>query len=165
MNKLSNHIVRKLPAFTLPELVVGMLLMAIIFSFISMVYLIFTRQASLQLATGRTMQEYLATRHSLQYDLERAAVVYYNTSSDNFIFRTTTSDSIAYRFDATGILRSRAGHTDTLQPGATIIEKTFENDSLFLIKTITLEYTGRFNQCHMYLQKKYAIADLLNQHP
>jgi len=164
MNKLFYHIARKQPAFTLPEMVVGMLLMAILFSFISMVYLLFVRQANRQLDTGRAMQEYISNRHTLQYDLDNASAIYYNSPDNQFIFRTKASDTIIYLFDKRGILRHCAGHTDTLQPGATLIGKTFARDSLMLVNSITLEYAGRFRECRMNLYKQYAIADLLNEH-
>jgi type II secretory pathway pseudopilin PulG len=169
MNKVSDNMARKLPAFTLPELVVGMLLMSIVFSFISMVYLIFSRQAGKLLETNRYTNEYRATRRVVRYDFEKAVGVYYNTTANSFILKTFTSsgktDSIVYSFHAKGIVRSHAGHTDTLQPGATVIDKTFVSDTLLLINHITLEQTGRFNNGRLYLQKKYAITDLLNQRP
>src|SRR5688572_19321926 len=107
MNNRISHMARTLPAFTLPEMVVGMLLMAILFSFISMVYLIFSRQAGRLLDTNRYSNEYRATRHILRYDFEKAAGVYYNELGRNFILRVNApsakTDTIIYHFDGRGI--------------------------------------------------------------
>ncbi|ANH80030.1 hypothetical protein A8C56_02685 [Niabella ginsenosidivorans] len=166
MRSLKKKFSHTLNAFTLPELVVSMLLMAILFGVIATMYMIITRQSRRNFETNRFFTEYFTTKKIMQNDMEKATGVTAETDPERIIIQIKASngtlETISYQVDSNYILRNIGVRTDTLKPGGRITNRTIVNDTLPLITGIRLQHRYKGQLFYTYLQKKYATDDLLN---
>ncbi|MCF3107864.1 hypothetical protein LL912_03645 [Niabella sp. CC-SYL272] len=156
---------RRIPAFTLPELVIGLLLMAILFGVIATVYMILARQSGHYFAGNRFFTDYYITKKLLQRDIEKARTVKLDPERNQLILQTKTgnhSRTTVYQLDTAFIVRTEPGRSDTLRPGAGIVAQRPINDSTPLLVYLKLRHRYRDQYFYTYLQKRYAKADLLN---
>ncbi|WP_090391219.1 type II secretion system protein [Niabella drilacis] len=156
---------RKIPAFTLPELVVGLLLMAILFGVIATVYMILARQSAHYFTTHRFFTGYYLTKKQLQQDFEKARSIRLDAEHHQLILREEKGvalKTITYRLDTAFIVRSDGDRSDTLYPGARIAAQRYLNDSTPLLVSIKLQHRYGTQYFHTSLGKHYAQADLLN---
>ncbi|MGJ7030932.1 hypothetical protein [Niabella hirudinis] len=165
MHSLKKIYSRRIPAFTLPELVIGLLLMAILFGVIATVYMILSRQSAHYFAGNRFFTDYYITKKLLQRDFEKARTVKLDPERNQIILQTKTGNALkttVYQLDTAFIVRTEPGRADTLRPGAGIAAQRNVNDSTPLLATLKLRHRYREQYFYTYLQKRYARADILN---
>lgn len=154
----------KIPAFTLPELVVGLLLMAILFSVLATVYTILGNQSAHYFATNRFFTDYYITKKQLQQDFEKARTIRLNPAFNQIILQNNkgiTLNTIVYQLDSAFIVRTYQGRSDTLLPGAWIAAQRNVNDTSSLLAFLKLQHHYGAQPFYTFLQKRYARTDIL----
>lgn len=165
MHSLKKIYGRRIPAFTLPELVIGLLLMAILFGVIATVYMILSRQSAHYFTGNRFFTDYYITKKLLQRDFEKARTVKLDPERNQIILQKKTGSMLTttvYQLDTAFIVRTEQGQTDTLRPGAGIVAQRHLNDSTPLLSALKLQHRYRAQYFYTYLQKRYARADILS---
>lgn len=139
--------------------------MAILFSIIATVYGIFSRQSGSYFATNRFFTGYYITKKILQRDFEKANTIRLNPEQDKIILQIKNEANrrtVIYELDTAFIVRTDAGRSDTLYPGAWIAAKSNVNDSTSLLGFIKLRHRYHTQYFYTYLRKRYARADILS---
>lgn len=154
---------KKIPAFTIPELVVSMLLMSILFGIIATVYMIITKQSQRNYAITQIFTEYISTKKVMQNDFDQAttATLGQLNKISLRIFAQNQPITITYEIDSLYILRRIDEKTDTLLPGAVITQTTIVADTIPLLTTLKLSHLYKGLHFSSILEKKYAVSDLL----
>ncbi|MBO9620910.1 MAG: type II secretion system protein [Niabella sp.] len=154
-----------LPAFTLPELVVSLLLMAILFGIIATVYMIFSGQSRRSFETNRFFSEYSTTKKILQNDFEKARMIRFDTDGKSLLLQETDHKNnpvvVRYQLDSSYLIRTTGERADTLHPGGLLAGRTIVQDTLPLVTFIKLQHRWHGQVFYTYLQKNYALAELL----
>lgn len=165
MRILKKIYTRKIPAFTLPELVIGLLLMAILFGVIATVYMILSRQSGRYFTGNRFFTDYYLTKEILQRDVAKAATLRLNPERNQIILQVkkdTLLATVIYQLNTAFIVRMEPGRSDTLRPGAWIAAQRHVNDSSLLLAALKLQHRYHTQDFYTHLQKRYASAELLN---
>lgn len=154
-----------LPAFTLPEIVVSLLLIAILFATGSTIYTIINKQASSILHKNSFYADYYITKQALKNDFAKPGII---TLSDDhtrlkidYFCGATPPCSITYLLDSLAITRMEGEKKDTLHPGATIAAIYLLNDSLPLVSTIALRSWYKNTPVYTQLVKHYSAEEII----
>lgn len=156
---------RKFAAFTLPEVIVSMLLTAILLTTASVIYMILSRQFQATEAKNRFYSDYYTTHKMIDSELEKAFFVLAGDSENTIELqmkrRDANNDPIFYEMYQDYILRTKGERTDTLQPGGIITAFKTLSDTLPLITQIKIEY--RYQQLIFFAnhKKNYAAEQIL----
>ena len=162
--KIKNIFVAKADAFTLPELVVSMLIMAILFTFGASVYMILLRQSQGIYKKNSFYSDYFVTKKAMERDVEQAFLI--TVSDENTVLRLQQADQpaasdIFYKIDTGYIVRVKGESSDTLLPGGKIAAIEKLNDSIPLIRLLTIQHYYNQKPFYTHLQKNYSSEQLL----
>ncbi|WP_300600656.1 hypothetical protein [Niabella sp.] len=165
MCSLKKTVTRRIPAFTLPELVIGLLLMAILFGVIATVYMILARQSGHYFAGNRFFTDYYVTKKLLQRDVEKANTVRLDPERNQLILQMKSGPAFTttvYQLDTAFFVRTDPDGSDTLRPGASIAARRYVSDSSTLVASLKLQHRYQAQYFYTYLQKRYARSEILN---
>ncbi|MFT4093085.1 MAG: prepilin-type N-terminal cleavage/methylation domain-containing protein [Niabella sp.] len=156
-----------MPAFTLPEMVVTLFLTGILFMTALTVYMITNSQSKLVLDRNNFYADYFITKKALKNDFTQPGPVTISEDKRSMTIvpqhpTDNTPQKITYLFDSSYIVRSAGEITDTLLPGAEIVDIGFARDSVPLVNFIRLRSSYKGKSFFTYLQKNYAAEELLS---
>jgi type II secretory pathway component PulJ len=153
----------RVPAFTILEMVITMMISALIMGFALTAYLLILRaNASIQQKNGWTV-EVLQLDKTIQRDIDRGLKVLKTT---NGIMITDSADSVSYAFNAAYIVRiSRRIDTTKLQ--VEDLQTVFEQQPAEkgLVDEISFKVTCNQQTIFLIFHKYYSSADLFNNTP
>lgn len=165
MNSQKNSLQKKWNAFTLPEVMVGLLLMVVVYTFAATAWSIYARRAASIFATEREAAEQLVACRLLQTDLNQAFEVWMHGDGKLLHLRRVgyfrDTERISYIFAPRYMLRTRNGVEDTLRPGARLVSTGLLHDTLPLVCSITLEFDLGGREIRNVFRKEYALADII----
>lgn len=158
---------KKLPAFTLPEMVISLLIMSIVFATGLTIYTIINKQVRSMEEKNSFYTDYFMTKSVLQRDFTRPGVV---TVSDDLKKLTITSSNssaaagstLDIYLDSAYLLRAEGDRVDTLRPGAIIENIGFMQDTLPLVRFVKMRTIYHQKPFFTYLQKDYSAAEMLS---
>lgn len=158
---------KKLQAFTLPEIVISLLIMSILFATGFAVYMIVNKQVRSMEEKNSFYTDYFLTKSVLKRDFTRPGLI--TISEDRKIISIKMSDDgrtsnqpLEIQLDSAYILRAEGDRIDTLKPGATIESIGFMQDTLPLVKFIKMRTIYNQKPFFTYLQKDYSAAEILS---
>lgn len=156
---------KKLRAFTIPELVVSLLLISVLFMTGFAIYMIMQKQANNLTAKNNFYTDYFITKSVLQRDFSEPGII--TVSGDRRIVQIkaerndSTTSQVTLLFDSAYILRTQGDQIDTLLPGAVIEQTHFLQDTLALVDFIKIRSAYNKKNIFTYLEKDYSAAELL----
>ena len=157
----------KLIAFTLPEIVISLLLISILFTIGLTIYMIVSKQGSLLSEKNSFYADYAVTKQALKNDFSKPGAV--TVSDDKTAINIQYEDGkrgvslqITYLLDSARTIRMAGDNTDTLQPGGIIVGTQTVSDSLPLVNVIKICSWYKDKPFFTYLQKNYSAEELLS---
>ncbi|MCH5718174.1 PulJ/GspJ family protein [Niabella hibiscisoli] len=165
MNPTCYH--KKLSAFTLPEMVISLLIMSIVFATGFAVYMIVNKQVRNMEEKNSFYTDYFLTKSVLQRDFSRPGLI---TISDDRKKLTISAPGggansdqpLEIYLDSNYVLRAQGDRIDTLKPGATIESISFMQDTLSLVTFVKMRTIYHQKAFFTYLQKDYSAAEMLS---
>ncbi|PCH68432.1 MAG: hypothetical protein COC06_09540 [Bacteroidales bacterium] len=150
----------KIPAFTLVEITIVLLLSMMVIGIVSLGYRHFEQYRSLQRQSSVKLSEVLLMHNRFLNYFERAKIIEENTEEKQLIFK----DSVAFascRFEEGGIVFLQAGNKDTLRMKIhNLIIRSVNN--LHLIDRLSFELGENEKLLSFDYKKDYARALLFN---
>jgi len=158
---------KKLPAFTLPEMVISLLIMSILFATGWAVYMIVNKQARSMEEKNSFYTDYFLTKSVLQRDFTRPGLVTVSDDRKKLTITPTHDEaaaksSLSIYLDSAYLLRTEGDRVDTLKPGAIIENISFMQDTLPLVQFIKMRTIYNQRSFFTYLQKDYSAAEILS---
>jgi len=155
----------KLPAFTIVELMVVLLLSAIVFGAAMMVIQILQQQRYIQEAEHKEVLKIEQLTTLLKKDAYESKRMYRDNQQLLFEY---TDYSIRYTFDKTSVCRtilSIDNHSDTFKLPTNILETRWKNQAVTTGKIDAAHWESRFFEqpYHLSLNKQYDHKTLLEQ--
>ncbi len=165
MKKRFAYKTKTVAAFTLPEVVVSMFLMAILFTVGTFIYMIISQQFRVSAEKNRFYSDYYVTQKVMRSDMEKAFTA--TITDDNTVVTlqmrrdAAAAETILYKMDSAYILRVQGERADTLLPGGIIAAYKTLNDSIPLVNYVKIEHRYGQKPFFTYLEKKYAAEQIL----
>lgn len=158
---------KRLAAFTLPEIVISLLIMSILFATGFAVYMIVNREVRSMEEKNRFYTDLFLTKSVLQRDFSRPGLI---TVSEDYKKLTIAAPRggalpeppLEFFLDSAFILRAQGDQVDTLKPGAIIDRIGFMQDTLPLVEFIKMRTLFHQKPFFTYLQKYYSAAEVLS---
>lgn len=157
---------KNIAAFTLPEVVISMLLVAILFTFATVIYMIIFQQFQTSAEKNSFYSDYYVTEKIMRSDMEEAFTV--KVTNDKTILKlqmkrgAVVANNIIYKMDSAYILRVLGERADTLLPGGTIAAYKTLDDTIPLVNYIKIQHRYQQKAFFTYLEKKYAAEQMLS---
>ena len=158
---------KKLNAFTLPEMVISLLIMSVLFAMGFAIYMIVNKQVRGMEEKNSFYADYFLTKSVLKRDFTRPGLITISDDRSKLSIviprNEPANDSpLEIIFDSAYILRAQGDRVDTLKPGATIESIGFMQDTLPLVQFLKIRTIYHQKPFFTYLQKDYSAAELLS---
>jgi type II secretory pathway pseudopilin PulG len=169
MKKRFAYKTKTVAAFTLPEVVVSVFLMAILFTVGTFIYTIISQQFRVSAEKNRFYSNYYVTQKVMRSDMGKAFTA--TVTDDNTVINlqmnrdAAAAETILYKMDSAYILRVQGERTDTLLPGGTIAAYKTLSDTIPLANYIKIEHRYGQRPFFTYLEKHYASEQILSYNP
>jgi|SRR3954462_5248529 prepilin-type N-terminal cleavage/methylation domain-containing protein len=152
---------KKLPAFTLMELLIGMIISSIVISFGYMAYQLVNEQyLSYKTMKGKLME---TTQFNTTFadDIDNAEIV--SSEENKIILRNKNAPELEYEFLPASIVRKRSELTDTFKIATTNIKQSFlfPEDNMFL-QQFSFEVNMLGEAEFFHFTKNYSSEILMN---
>ncbi|HEX8514820.1 MAG TPA: hypothetical protein VF868_01385 [Bacteroidia bacterium] len=156
---------KKLPAFTLLELTIGMMISSVIIGACYSGYIIVYKQFNSYRSVKQHMSEAVQFRNNLQNEFFMSANVSFKDHT--LVFHLKDSDMLQYEFLDTLVLRKTASVVDTFNIATASIKSgfVFNNDSIPMefINFISFDAVILKETQHLSFAKEYSAESLINK--
>ncbi|HMR85271.1 MAG TPA: hypothetical protein PKE30_19140 [Niabella sp.] len=158
---------KKLYSFTLPEMVISLLLISILFATGLTIYMIINNQINLIISRYTFYNDFFITKQVLKSDFAKpgTAIISKDSNRIDLNYRGMKEHhpaKISYLFDSSFILRIDGSRTDTLTPGGIISKIQLLTDSLPLLNSAKIESWYKGKAFHIQLEKTYSTEELFS---
>lgn len=158
---------KKLYSFTLPEIVISLLLISILFATGLTIYTIINNQINLIINRYKFYSDFFITKQVLKSDFAKpgTAIISEDSSRIDLNYggmKERHPAKISYLFDSSFILRIDGSRADTLTPGGMISKIQLLSDSLPLLSSAEIESWYKGKPIYIQLEKTYSTKDLFS---
>ena len=156
---------QKLKAFTLIELLIGLIISSLVISFSYLCYGIVFEQFESYKTTKHEIYEGMQINTLLERDLDNAHIAYYSAPSLTLI--NENKADLKYHFDKAFIVRNNGEEKDTFNLKVNKTNPIFimnnNEEPLKLLKALSLEIELLDDKETLHYTKRYGAAVLLNE--
>lgn len=152
---------RKIAAFTLMELLIGMIVSSIVITFGYMAYSLIYERFLDHKTVKMKMMETLQLNTTLANDLQKAEII--SKEEDKLILVTKNGSQLQYEFDDDFIVRKQNETVDTFKVAAKNIQQQFLfPESTMFLQKFSFESEVLNEQEYFYFTKIYSSETLMN---
>lgn len=150
----------KLNAFTLPELIITMIILLVLYLLLSMVYETIVKDNRKSENKNRFFLSYSEEHHIVENDIDKCSFLF-RKDSDAIIANIDNNRNVVYLFKDSFVLRSEGPIMDTLFPGGKINSISTFRDSGNLITAFSIRQFYGDNNFISTFSKTYSAQEYL----
>jgi prepilin-type N-terminal cleavage/methylation domain-containing protein len=155
---------KKLPAFTLIELLIGMIISSIVIGFGYAAYSLIYKQYLAYKHVKEKVVEITLLNHVLSTDMLNAEIISFNENTLSLV--GTNQNSLQYLFQDTLIVRTENELTDTFNISALNVKTDFLfPDQAIFVKQFSFDADALGEKEHFTFTKNYSSETLMNYEP